>query len=325
MEIHLQQHCPKSPSIRPIAIGVQVFNSLCTFSPDTRTLAVLGSTSSGVFLDTGLSRSLVFLSYGAYRNPMSISLGNRTYRFPLLKVGERINLLENRLQFLSIGLDVDLPGHLVWQPGQPSDTALPLVERLPAAAALVQELLAGNSSPFASAAQTLLRAGAPYAPRGSLLQLVDRAAALLRTGNPLQAAAAVEPLLGFGRGLTPSGDDLLIGFMLVLNRWPVIFPFSDEQIYDFSCSLCQRAKSSTTRLSTQLLNLAAQGSADERLITAVDGMISGSCPAARCAELLGTWGASSGFESALGMLLAVSLSTENLEKSLPTAELVRSL
>jgi hypothetical protein len=64
--------------------------------------------------------------------------------------------------------------------------------------------------------------------------------------------------------------------------------------------LSEAALQRTTLLSANLVACAAQGEADERLITALDGLVTGAIPAQACAEALAVWGHSSGLDSMIG-------------------------
>ncbi len=80
----------------------------------------------------------------------------------------------------------------------------------------------------------------------------------LRTGQENEIVRGTELLAGLGVGLTPAGDDFLLGFMARIWLDPVLLP------PDWSASdLCQRiartAGPRTTRLSRTWLEYAARG------------------------------------------------------------------
>jgi hypothetical protein len=115
----------------------------------------------------------------------------------------------------------------------------------------------------------------------------------------------MQPVLGYGRGLTPSGDDLLLGLLLALARWgDILAPALDiETINRLATSqACQR----TTRLSASLIACAAQGQADERLVAALDGLMCGGTPAETLISAIAKWGSYSGLDALAGMLLAIA-------------------
>ncbi len=106
--------------------------------------------------------------------------------------------------------------------------------------------------------------------------------------------------LGSGPGLTPAGDDLALGFLLALNRWgDRLRP--DLPLDRINRTLVEAARQNTTALSASLIECAAAGSADERLISALDGLVSGNLGEDRIVEHLLGWGHSSGAAAMQGM------------------------
>lgn len=113
-------------------------------------------------------------------------------------------------------------------------------------------------------------------------------------------------MLGQGAGLTPSGDDVILGCLLAPSRWGrLISPTLDIQA--LSQELIAQAYRQTTLLSANLIECAAAGQADERLLLALDGIITGQPSTEECAVLLLGWGNSSGCDALAGMGLAIKL------------------
>jgi hypothetical protein len=124
----------------------------------------------------------------------------------------------------------------------------------------------------------------------------------------------MDTFLGYGVGLTPSGDDFVLGLLLGLKRIPRLrdlgnFPLGSgaSSMENFFDGVIQAARRRTTSLSASLIACAAQGQADERLVSALDGIYLGSLSPEECARLLLAWGSSSGGDSLAGMALAFIL------------------
>ena len=66
---------------------------------------------------------------------------------------------------------------------------------------------------------------------------------------------------------------------------------------------CQKARIQTTHLSANLIECAIQGQADQRLMNALDGLMTTENALAWIDGLL-TWGNSSGMDALAGMILA---------------------
>jgi hypothetical protein len=62
----------------------------------------------------------------------------------------------------------------------------------------------------------------------------------------------------------------------------------------------------TTTLSANLIECAAQGEADERLISVVDGIMTGEPSVADCAKYILDWGSSSGIDALVGMAIVLT-------------------
>ncbi len=111
---------------------------------------------------------------------------------------------------------------------------------------------------------------------------------------------SLEALLGLGSGLTPSGDDIVLGLLLALNRWgDVLAPGLERPA--FNRAVLALAYARTTTLSANLIECASRGQADERLVTALDGLVTGVPGAESAAALLAGWGSSSGLDALCGM------------------------
>jgi hypothetical protein len=116
--------------------------------------------------------------------------------------------------------------------------------------------------------------------------------------------AALIPNLGLGGGLTPAGDDLALGFLLAANRWGKLLRPSLD-LPAINQALVQAAYARTSTLSANLIECAASGQADERLILALDGIITGFPGLEACISYLSAWGNSSGGYALQGMALAI--------------------
>ena len=135
--------------------------------------------------------------------------------------------------------------------------------------------------------------GLPLPPRPFEGAAFVRLLQLLKTSNLNAICSALTPLLGSGAGLTPAGDDLILGLLLAYRRWgSVIKPAFD--LAEMNVLLSQAASQKTTLISANLISCASQGQADERLIQALDGIMTGNSSPHQCARYLLNWGSSSG-------------------------------
>lgn len=146
-------------------------------------------------------------------------------------------------------------------------------------------------------------------------------ASLLRAGPERLASCLREVgpvLIGCGPGLTPSGDDLLVGFLAAhyLGGSSLLAGLRQQ---GWDRELAARAKRQTTVVSAELLACALQGKFSEYLVQAC-AAISGLCRDSRRdgpsqdgpLESLLAWGSTSGTDTLTGLTLGIATQTSNL-------------
>lgn len=121
---------------------------------------------------------------------------------------------------------------------------------------------------------------------------------LLR-GEPLN----VGQLLGLGEGLTPSGDDVLLGIMAVLY-------YSGRGLGLLGPSVDELAPAATTRVSSNYLRLGVRGAFSERLDRAATALLEGRADIRDSVLRLLDSGHSSGTDTAAGLYLGMSMLIE---------------
>jgi len=262
---------------------------------------VIGITSKGVFLKLA-DQSILFLSNSRFGNPLTININSDLSVLPV-HPGEPVNLSETTIHFehsstiiqtskVTIYSSKRLSSPISTLPDLKQSVAvlLTLRSRLYHSVALLEEVLAfmDNSSPaHPSESETQL----------ALERLVQNAIA-----SPANCFLPIRFFAGRGRGLTPSGDDLLMGWIYTLYRWAGSPKLDLSQLHQV---LLRAIESRTTSISLNLVKAAAQGEIDERLLHAF-AMITGLRPVEDYAiqDVL-EWGSSSGIEVCAGMGLGI--------------------
>jgi hypothetical protein len=117
--------------------------------------------------------------------------------------------------------------------------------------------------------------------------------------NQPDLKAALIKVCGYGRGLTPSGDDFILGMTLACRRYP---EYNTDMEWLLNGDEAFQLSNRTTLISTNLIDAAANGQADERLISAFDGYMDASISAREVFEILSTWGNSSGLDAFCGLV-----------------------
>jgi hypothetical protein len=128
----------------------------------------------------------------------------------------------------------------------------------------------------------------------------------MNSSGTLAPTSDVISLLGLGVGLTPSGDDFILGMLLVLNRWKDLFP-KPAELELFNRQAVAAAYQKTTTLSANLIECASLGLGDERLIDALDWLVSESEDDTIPVDNLLSWGSSSGVDAFVGYVIALSI------------------
>lgn len=125
----------------------------------------------------------------------------------------------------------------------------------------------------------------------------------LETNEQTAIENAVRPFLGIGRGLTPSSDDWMVGFLYVSKRL-----YSSGAIECLSNSVCECAASRTNRISAAYLKSAAEGEWFEPL----DGLLV--CTDVPHVEAIMKIGSSSGEDMLTGCVFAVEYAQYKMNK-----------
>jgi len=287
-------------SIPAVSIGSAAWRAL---TPDC-TARVIGFSSRGVFLLVP-PQHIVFVSGERYRSPLTINLDRSDDRLRAVEVGAMARFSDTRLIFPSIAFSISLAEDVVWQCPSATGAARPSAERVRTLRAIAEGVLAQRGHDgLAALLPTLLGwpATAPLsAEQSALLDRLSAVRRAMRVGDVSALLAGLTSLLGQGRGLTPSGDDVLIGLLLMLNRWHL-----DRDWAVMNRSLMEAAYRVTTTISANLIEWAASGQGDERLIAVVDGIATGTTSIDECVDCVLDWGSSSGSDALVGMTVAVT-------------------
>lgn len=213
---------------------------------------------------------------------------------PIAHVGDRASFRAGWLSFGSHLLDLsEVP---IWAPGPPARFAAPADARR-----LLDELIRVHGAPTArsSSALTSTLAHDLAALRG----IVTAGTASDPRTDDLDVV--VGRMIGAGVGLTPTGDDVLVGLLAALTRGGQTA--AATAIVSRVAETVLRNTHRTTDISAHYLRLATRGSFGEPLTNLVDSVVTGSSVDdvhARTREVLSV-GASSGADALLGVLLGL--------------------
>ena len=124
-------------------------------------------------------------------------------------------------------------------------------------------------------------------------------------GRGASISAPVADLLGAGRGLTPSGDDCIVGVLVALHA------LGERSVAASAARIVARhAPQRTSRLSAAHLDAACAGEAIEPVHAAIEA-IAGNAPPGPALDAIEGFGHGSGFDALAGVLLAADAVARN--------------
>ena len=265
---------------------------------------IRGLTSRGIFIQTS-SRFLFFISFEHHPGPLTINVPSAREAGSELVPGEQVEISSGKISFGGDHLVITAQDLSPWQPGKNTSPALPASERhkrLVSASGIVTRNTKVSGLP---GVLPFLMPGLEQKKPGQLPHGYENILNLVQELNDVQSTAPIIDLLGAGPGLTPSGDDLIIGLLLTINRWQNITAVRGN-LGHFNQQIISAAYQKTTTLSANLIECAAQGLADQRLVAALDWLVSDTGNDVHVIDELLTWGNSSGADAFVGFAAALS-------------------
>ena len=293
-----------------------MFQALCVGNCIAQQLAaeqklkLIGKTSRGCFLQTASAWTL-FLSEESPRGPLTINLPPGTIT-PIKEAAAGAILLRQSILHISNTVQLSLKDAPRWQSSPPLKSILPTATRRNTITETIQTILqrkaASGLSGILPDLLPLLELPSPtLATDGPFTKKLCALIADLHTSDLQTLEKHLTAFLGQGSGLTPSGDDFLLGFFLTLHRWGASLPLANAAL-PLGSEIAAAARQKTTHLSASLIECAINGEADQRLILALDGlMTTEKCDTTWLDGLL-SWGSSSGLDAFAGMILASNFS-----------------
>jgi hypothetical protein len=265
---------------------------------------VIGLTSRGVFLAVEPDQ-ILFLSGEIYQGPLTINLAQRLDFRKHFNLGDTCDLSPEQLSFQKCRIKIP-KGTRIWRLAPivfTKDTWSAVLKRgRRLAADLVTATQDGLFLPFLKAVCRRTEDGNPYHPPGES----DLWAYLpgLYEGQPRDFTQHLLGLIGRGGGLTPSGDDFLVGFLLASHTLAVP-NIKSETLNMLQTQILESAQRKTTTLSANLMQCAAEGLADARVMNGLQWLAQGGMSLAQVKSDLLSYGSSSGVDSFAGMLAAI--------------------
>lgn len=264
-----------------------------------------GSSSRGIYFKTE-NKWLGYISFENYRGPLTTTLKDNNDALGAIPQGAPLVLSPQQIHFPQQGLTITLHDIEIWEPPKVYTSSLDWQERRTRLVDLGMRASAlGEKKGFAPLLPIMLddSNNKVRIDRG-LSSIQDRLIKLHQRAY-LPNAEELIGFLGYGQGLTPSGDDVVLGLFLALKRWGA--ELDPKGAYNqIIPQIVAKAYEHTTTLSANLIECAGLGLADERLIGALDWLMGAAVDDLPPEDELFSWGASSGLDVLAGFVLALS-------------------
>jgi hypothetical protein len=291
-----------SSSIFATSVGVAAWRAVAS----ERAVRVIGVTTRGLFL-LAPPMQIIFVSFERYRSPLTITLDRSGDPLRAVEAGAEVRFSNARLIFPATALSVSLAEDKVWQCPPPVGAARPRTAQRQTLQAIVEGVLEQRGDAGLAGLLPNLLGWPDLSPLSAeQYVLLDRLMVLRRAVRANDNPAIIASLLGLigqGRGLTPSGDDVSIGLLLMLARSQRVNSLAGSE--NMLKHVVEAAYQKTTTISANLIECAASGQGDERLIAMVDGILTGAPSIDKCVEGALDWGSSSGIDALAGMAVAL--------------------
>lgn len=285
--------------IKPSIIGKIAVQQLASSSE----FSIRGITSKGIFAYLN-NESIIFLSRESFKGPLIVNLSWTDPILEQITLESSGKIVNASFVFNNPELQINCSHAKTWSaaalwPPTASNTILPTKETL---INFCRSLLAKSGNELIS----------------SVIQLLDPSIFSPSPADPMHADKITQFITGFreldtntieqvahyfagrGRGLTPSGDDFLLG--IVYGFFLMQHKLKSKQM-QMTEPIVNTVKNRSTLISANLVACASLGEVDERLGTAFYALFN--TPDSLDDAILGllNWGSSSGFDTAAGMVL----------------------
>ena len=260
-----------------------------------------GISSRGLYLRPP-EDTILFLSFEKFRGPLTVNINPKHGAIPEIKSDSPVFLSPAKITFPEEGIQINLENAEVWNASVPSGKLPAETSRSRLESTIEQTLRLTERNNSQDLFNSVLPGNTIHIPDipGFDHHLTQFLSALEQNKSTM-GGEELSSLLGLGSGLTPLGDDLILGVILTLNRWgQVLIP--GQGLEELNDNLLINAKEKTTALSASLLSCAIEGAADERLLAVLDSFFSGDESSPRDLDNLLKWGSSSGIGVLAGMV-----------------------
>lgn len=265
---------------------------------------VVGATSKGIFLQDTQGK-IVFITCEKYRGPLTLNLSGRYKLRDVFTIGDCCQSDGRYLQFPKC--DILIQNKVsIWRPPPIKFTNSTFDDAKERCLILAKKLIETyDNSIFIPFLNAIAKRPNDNSVAGN--EWIIEAYRLLPGINEadiMGMSEIIPGLIGYGPGLTPSGDDFICGYALASFYLSKLTNFSIGK-HELVINHKQSLDKQTTNLSAQIIHCAIMGKADERLTNSLRWVAHGGPGIENIKEELLTYGSSSGIDSYAGILSAM--------------------
>ena len=272
---------------------------------------VMGVTSRGFFLLTRSDRVL-FLTADLLQGPLNLILTALPEAVKARLMGTEVECSPDKLYFPQTCFRINLKDAKTWQPPELPKKIKSAQERNGQIKSVAHAILKSErEATFLPLLKWIVTPNLHPKPSDyQFTEFIQKAVDLqwhIHENESTEAGRILDSFLGYGPGLTPSGDDFVWGFLAALNRWQAVLcpQFVIGRLNEIILS---DAKKKTSFLSATLIECATHGWADANMLKVLDCLFSGEGSMDEMAEKILAYGSSSGVDAFAGMLAAIKAS-----------------
>lgn len=273
---------------------------------------IRGVTSRGIFVSVD-EKTIIFLSRERFKGPLIVNLPWNPVVLDQIAIKAEGRVCPRGFRFSCPDLLIDISSAETWSAlSRWNPIPLPGSTPAPTQIAHFLNLLQSKSTvpnEMVAAALQIIDPTAlpPLDESDETAKYINQAYQAVRASDLAALQPVVYQLAGRGRGLTPSGDDFLLGLVYGLFMFPYRFQTIREPA---SALIIATVKKRSTLISANLVECAAVGEVDERLGAAFQALLHPEYPPEAAIRGILGWGSSSGMDATVGMAVLVAVVEE---------------
>jgi hypothetical protein len=259
---------------------------------------VAGVTSKGAFV-LFENKSILVTPIRA-KSPFNIQLNEGIFPYGKINTGDEVEYSKKELRFTSARIVIDLSAADVWTPLPAKTLTTSNREQADRMDSIITQIKGQVTADLGLLSQMDTAHGVNQRIMGLKQGFRDQDLA-----GCLNSAAG---LIGYGSGLTPSGDDLLAGFLLYHVRLDQATSHERPFVKQLGQALTEQAYLKTTRISANRIEAALRGWSEDIFVGLLDYLYNRltGLPEGMVKGLLG-FGHSSGVDTTLGLSIAAEV------------------